>query len=468
MMLDKIEQIAQNQPDRIACEIGLQSITFKNLWEQSQRYAALLRRQGTGPVMLYGQKSVGYITAILACLLAQRSYVPVGKFTPPDRLRCIASLSNAELLLSDDLPNVPGLFCCSLEYLDRFSDRPAMESCNNVAYIMFTSGSTGQPKGVPISRNNLNSFIRWIGTLPPLCGYHGVNVFNQADFSFDLSVADLYYSLCYGNTLTALPFAAGEDLSASFAALRQCHVAVVTPTFLKLCLLDPDFYAERFPLLRCVYSCGEPLEPITAQKLLEAFPALNLLNAYGPTEATSAVSAALITKEMAQKMPLLPVGQEGRFATDISVVDGEIVLKGDSVFSGYLDGRSGGFFCENGVNCYCTGDLGFFENAFLFCSGRKDRQIKYMGYRIELDEIEFAISRINGVRQCAVIAKKDENGAIRCLKAFVAASIVPMRIREALRKKLPPYMIPRNILVVESLPVTPNGKIDRKALENDG
>ena len=251
------------------------------------------------------------------------------------------------------------------------------------------------------------------------------------------------------------------------------NVAVCTPTFLKLCLTDPEFSASGIPSLRTVYSCGERLDSALAARLLHRFPDLSLINAYGPTEATSAVCAVTITKEMTEA-ELLPAGELSTAACEIVIDEGEIVLKGKSVFSGYLDSVKGGWFLENGKNCYRTGDLGKIQEGYLYCIGRMDRQIKWKGYRIELDEIEHVMSTLPGVQSCAVVAKHAPSGEVRAIKAYVvpteeedryAVSGREQALRILLADKLPPYMLPKTIEYVDALPVNANGKTDRKELE---
>ena len=178
------------------------------------------------------------------------------------------------------------------------------------------------------------------------------------------------------------------------------------------------------------------------------------------------VTAVLITREMAENELLLPVGEICAAATEIEIVDDEIVLKGKSVFSGYLGGPKGGFYKDGDVNCYRTGDLGYIKNGLLYCKGRLDSQIKYMGYRIELEEIEHHINALEGVSGSAVVASYDSNGTVKAIKAYVEADF-PVKtrdIRQELSERIPHYMIPKTIKQVDSLPLNDNGKVDRKAL----
>ena len=162
----------------------------------------------------------------------------------------------------------------------------------------------------------------------------------------------------------------------------------------------------------------------------------------------------------------MPCGKISSAAAEIVIEDNEIVLKGKSVFEGYLDGTVGGHYNEGKINCYRTGDIGFIKDGKLYCKGRKDSQIKYKGYRIELSDIEANIAAIEGVESCAAVAKRNPEGEVRLIKAFVSGTASEMLIREKLSEKLPEYMIPKAIKFLESLPMSSNGKIDRKKLES--
>ena len=468
-MNERLKQSILKNRDRTAYIVRDERMTYGELWERASAAAEMLKRQGTAPVLLYGHKEIAMFVSLAACILAGRTYVPVDHSTPVQRIEKIAAASGATLMLREGTFILPGLACCTLDELAQYETLEPKETVGDIVYIIFTSGTTGEPKGVPISNANLTSFVNWVTALPPLSDYRNIAVLNQASFSFDLSVADLFYSLCGGHTIVALERETQENYSGIFDVLAEHSVelAVVTPTFMKLCLLNEEFRAENFPSLRCVYLCGEPLEPKTVRKLFGRFPGLCVINAYGPTEATSAVSGIVIQEEMLDDL-LLPVGEVGNFAADITIEENEIVLRGDSVFGGYLNDHAGGHFRENGQNGYRTGDLGFIRNGKLYCRGRKDSQIKYKGYRIELTDIEHNLGDIPEVRECAVIAKYTDASVVKAIRAFVVwqGGTQPdaAYLRDKLKKRLPDYMIPKTIRFLDRLPVNQNGKTDRKAL----
>ncbi len=462
-MINRIKEIVENNPNKKAYVVNNESITYNNLWNDANKYSDLLKRQGTSPIIIYGHKEINMIISILSCILANRTYIPIGPCTPIYRIKQIINQTGSELILTDRELDID-IDICKLEELDKYQSNDIKENSNEIVYIIFTSGSTGDPKGVPISKENLNNFITWENNIYPLSEYKDINVLNQASFSFDLSVADLFYSLCNGHTLIALDNDIKEDYEGTFEILKKVNVTFTTPSFMKMCLINNDFNYNNYPNLKCTYFCGEKLETKTVRKLFEAFPNINIINAYGPTEATSAVSSILITKDMLTN-DLLPVGEVNKFATDILIENDEIILKGKSVFSGYLGNYLGGFYKDNNINCYKTGDIGYIKDNKLYCKGRKDNQIKYLGYRIELDDIENNINKIKDVKECAVIAKYNEQKTVKSIKAFVVTNKDKDYIKDELNKLLPHYMIPKSIIIKDKLPINQNGKIDRKKLE---
>ena len=469
-MIDFIELIIKNakeEKQRIAYLIGNESITYGELLDKALVYAEYLKRQGNKPIILYGHKSIEFVISIISCLLSKRTYIPIDTCTPISRLKKIRELSDASLLIYFDEFKADFVESCHFDDLKKYKDNKQVIIKNSIAYIIFTSGSTGVPKGVPISYTNLDNFCKWIGNIESLCEYKHINVLNQASFSFDLSVADFYYALCYSHTLIGIDIVAQDDFEYIFNTLQKKNInlMVVTPTFIKLCLLNKDFNSNNFNNLKCIYFCGECLEIKTASLLFERFPNIKIINAYGPTEATSAVSSILITKKMLSS-ELLPVGNMKTNATNIEIINDEIVLKGPSVFNGYLGNEQGGYYLEKGINCYRTGDMGYVENGMLYCKGRIDYQVKYKGYRIELFDIENNLKTLPGVLDAVVVDKKNENGIVKMLKAFVILKdgYELDDIKNKLKEKLPHYMIPKYFRKIDAFPVNVNNKIDRKKL----
>jgi D-alanine--poly(phosphoribitol) ligase subunit 1 len=250
-----------------------------------------------------------------------------------------------------------------------------------------------------------------------------------------------------------------------------------------MCLAEPTFTAAFVPTIRRFLFCGEILPVETARLLLERFPASEVWNTYGPTEATVASTSIRIDPTMVAQAAPLPVGIPMP-ASRIECVDeslnpvpdgerGEIVISGPNVSVGYInrpDLTQRAFFTRHGMRAYRTGDWGRFVHGLLYCEGRMDSQIKLHGYRIELGEIEAHLRSLPGVHD-AVVVPVMRNGSPWALTAAVLAIPIPADVRAAgegirgaLTDTLPTYMVPRHVRFLTSFPMTPNGKVDRSAV----
>ena len=472
--LYRIYESAKKFPERFAYRNSESEYTYEDFLAVCERIAGFLKGSAS-PVVVYGERCADMLCVMLGCYIAGRAYVPVEKGTPRARIENIILQTNAETVINCCEEEISFESCgvyrvCDTEESENppFSaDFEAFDGERTV-YIIFTSGSTGNPKGVPINERNLASFVRWAGKLYSDEKYRGINILGTASYSFDLSVADIYLSLCFGNTLVSLR---GDQKGSTVGICEtfceySIDVAVMTPTFARMCLLGGMFNAASLERLKSIFLCGEVLDKKTAGKLLFSFPNLSLVNAYGPTEAACAVSAVEITREHIEDELALPVGKVGECACGVEISDEKLILSGDSVFYGYIGGLCGGHFVRNGIHCYDTGDLGFIKNGLIYCIGRCDGQIKFRGYRIELSEIESVLSGLCGVVSCAVVAKRASDGAVKGIRAYVCTEsddIMPEKLEALLLAVLPHYMIPK-IVILDELPINRNGKIDRKKL----
>lgn len=437
------------------------------------------------------------LVCFLACVKSGRAYCPVDVSVPLNRVDAIIRAVEPEMVLAVeplDISGIPALGRREMETAVSQEPKPLDPSYSvgpeDVFYIIFTSGSTGTPKGVQITRDCLDHFIQWGVTLGQGLddGKHRVFL-NQAPFSFDLSVMDLYLSLYTGGRLFALSREVQGDMGTLLEALGQseAEVWVSTPSFADVCLSDKKFRDALLPRLGLFLFCGETLTNRTADRLAEAFPKAEIVNTYGPTESTVAVTQVRITPEWRQTASL-PVGEE-KPGTWIFIQDGqgndlpdgeagEIVIAGDSVSIGYwrspeltaqafgvreIDGRS--------WRAYRTGDTGVKRNGQLYYQGRIDFQVKLHGYRIELGDIEKNLLKLDGVTGAAV-TPVSRDGKVKSLTAFVVAErrsadefAEGQRLRRELKALVPEYMVPRKFVFLDKLPMTNNGKVDRRALE---
>ncbi|MCP8968560.1 D-alanine--poly(phosphoribitol) ligase subunit DltA [Ectobacillus ponti] len=495
--LQQIEQWAVKQPNQAAFSWRGEQVTFRQLKEQSDALAAWIAssyEHDTTPIMVYGHMQPHMVVSFLACVKAGHAYIPVDASIPADRVVRIAESSGAKLMLSPSAIPFPELNLQQVagEELHNIIDShlgqaPAAELAvkdEENFYIIYTSGSTGNPKGVQITFNCLQSFVDWM--LGDFGLQTGQVFLNQAPFSFDLSVMDLYPSLVSGGTLWAIDkdmIAKPKDLFASLAE-SGIEVWTSTPSFAEMCLMEPRFSEEMLPSLRTFLFCGEVLSNDAARHLLERFPKAAIFNTYGPTEATVAITSIQVDHEVLAQYPSLPVGyskadgqvlivkEDGTPAADGE--KGEIVIVGPSVSKGYLGSpelTEKAFLTIDGQRAYKTGDAGYLQNGLLFYNGRLDFQIKLHGYRMELEEIEHHLRACTYVQSAVVLPiKKGEK------YDYLLAVIVPTEhsfekefhltsaIRKEISSMLPSYMLPRKFMYQSSIPMTPNGKADRKKL----
>lgn len=502
-LLPAIDQVAASDPERLAHVAPSARMTYGALRARSLALASAVERAAggnTGPVLVYGHKEPEMIAAFVACARAGRAYVPADVSAPPARVARMCHLAGAAAAIAAaplpadlaagleqaGIPVVPGGTCGTAV--------PAgLRTPDSRAYIIFTSGTTGDPKGVPIPWSALRHFTGWM--LREQRVREGAEVIlNQAPFSFDLSVMDLYLCLLTGGTLFSVTHGLVANPRALFAALgaSSLTVWVSTPSFARFCVAERSFGAAMLPGLRRLLFCGEPLPTGLARELLRRFPEAELWNTYGPTETTVAVTSVRIRPEMVATDTALPVGRAAPGmrvwvgGADLRPVPdgerGEVVIAGPQVSTGYIgappDADARFIRVATGDEddpAYRTGDAGRVVNGLLYCEGRLDRQIKLHGYRLELDEIEAHLRRLPGVADSAVLPATRQ-GVLEYLVAFV--SLEPAHpwgdgtdferasaLRNALGRSLPPYAVPRLVRFLEAVPMTGNGKVDRRALE---
>ncbi|MDY4167293.1 MAG: AMP-binding protein [Fournierella sp.] len=479
-------------PHLPAYESGGWGLSYGQLLTRARVLAAALEQlwPGEGPVLLYGHKQPALPVGMLACLLAGRAYVPCDESWPAARVEAVFRQAGASaLLFADEAPapwpeQLPAAPLWPMSEPGIIEPLAAPRPCDpeQTAYILFSSGSTGQPKGIPVPRRALANFARWLTARPGLALAPGETVVGQAAFSFDLSLADLTLAFCGQGRLVSLtrqeladPALLFQRLSASGAAVLVC-----TPTFLELCLCDKDFSPTLMPKLRAVFCCGEVLPRPAAEKFLARFPGASLLNAYGPTEAACAVCAVNAADALStySEGPL-PVGLVEDAAVEIAALSpegtvlsegeaGELALRGESVFSGYLPGSGDARFSGG---WYRTGDSGFVRDGHVWCTGRLDDQLKYCGWRIEPGEVEAALRTLPGVERAAVLPQRTPDGRVRRICAFLqaeeSARLPDEEARRLLALRLPAYMLPGRFVWLDALPVTENGKCDRARLTRE-
>ncbi len=479
-LIQRIDHWATAAPEAIAHLSGESALTYGELRRRSDGLASYLTKRFNNdrrPIAVLGHREPEMLIAFLGAVKSGRPYVPIDIALPRTRIDQILANSNAALTLTPDQ-----IRQFSTSELDKPTTRV---DTNDPFYILFTSGSTGEPKGVIITLACLEHFINWMLTEQEFAKCAEVFL-NQAPFSFDLSVMDLYCSLVTGGTLFSISRDLIENPKKLYHAFATSAVTtwVSTPSFAQMCLVEEKFAEEMLPRVRRFLFCGETLAPQTAAQLLTRFPQAQVWNMYGPTEATVATTSIHINSAILEKYSPLPVGRvmEG---TKIVIVDengaelsanerGEIIITGPNVSPGYAgrpDLTARAFFDYRGLRAYKTGDLGRFRDSLLFFEGRIDEQIKLSGYRIELGDVEANLRALPSVRD-AVVIPMIKNGAAQSLTAFVMLSArnemsdfkLAHYLRSQLGDRLPVYMLPRKFIFLDTFPMTANGKVDRAAL----
>lgn len=496
-----LQRLNKRKTEEVAALLSKgEAISYRNLWEASDRIAGkldeLLTPSRRGRILVYGHKSPSMLYSFLGAMKSGRSYCPLDTSFPEQRILSIVKESDPLLMIMTeeanfDLPkDLPVLRPADVEEILSSPYSPYEGEAlrdEEVFYTLFTSGSTGVPKGVPIRTGNLMNFLQWSETLLPSVK-EGQVFLNQAPFSFDLSVMDVYTSLYTGGTLALLEKKTTESYADLLAFLRESNIEVwvSTPSFAELCLAADEFREELLPNLRLFFFCGEVLSKKTSALLMERFPKATVLNTYGPTESTVAVTEIPITKELLEEEGPLPVGRVKK-GSRVRIMNGneelpegekgEIVIYGNTLSPGYLDPnvKTATVFETDpgsGERRYRTGDLGAFRAENLYCYGRMDHQIKMHGYRIELEEIESALLRLPEIHSAVVLPKTDEEGKIHSLHGHITVEgghegdkAYARTLRKKLSDFLPAYMVPKILHIHTSLPMTNNGKVDRKALK---
>lgn len=486
------DQVAR-APDAIAAIFAGEQITYRTLSHRANQLAHHLQARGVGPDALVGicvERSLDMLVGVLAVLKAGGAYVPLDPAYPRERLAFMLDDAQVRVLLTEkrlvaQLPVHDAEVVCldrDWDAIARHSTQapPAMTMPESLAYVIYTSGSTGKPKGVMITHGALINFL-W--SMRERLGItdHDV-VLAVASLSFDMIGLDLFLPLMTGARVVIVP----QDVAkhgrrlAALIGTSGATMMQATPTAWRI-LLESGWQGN--PRLH-ILSGGEALSQSLAAQLLRA--GRRLTNLYGPTE-TTIYSAVHVVEHVDAPIPLgHPIANTQLFLLDrqrqpIPVgVPGELYIGGDGVARGYLNRPEltaerfvpNPFSASPSARMYATGDLArYLPDGTLEFLGRIDNQVKVRGFRIELGEIETLLERHQGVRQAVVIAREDVPGS-----ETLAAYVVPERasaptasaLRQSLVAQLPDYMVPSAFVVLDALPMTPNGKIDRRALPAPG
>ena len=501
-MIEAIEHFAQVQPDFPVYDILGQVHTYGDLKKDSDSLAAQIDRLGLpdkSPVVVFGGQEYEMLATFVALTKSGHAYIPIDSHSALERVAAIVEVAEPSLIIAiNDFPlaDVTAPIFSAEQVQAAFREGASYELSHPVQgddnyYIIFTSGTTGKPKGVQISHNNLLSFTNWMITDKEFATPERPQMLAQPPYSFDLSVMYWAPTLALGGTLFALPSAVTQDFKQLFETILSLPIAIwtSTPSFADMALLSDDFNSQKLPQLTHFYFDGEELTVKTAQKLRDRFPQARIINAYGPTEATVALSAVAVTDEMLQNCKRLPIGytkadsptfvidEEGRKVPNGQ--QGEIIVCGPAVSKGYLNNpekTAEAFFEFEGLPAYHTGDVGSMtDEGLLLYGGRMDFQIKFNGFRIELEDVSQNLNKSKYVESAVAVPRYNKDHKVQNLLAYVILKDgvaeqfereidITKAIKEDLQDIMMSYMMPSKFLYRETLPLTPNGKIDIKGL----
>src|SRR5579871_650570 len=490
------EEQAKRSPGAVAVWFKENCLTYEALNRRSNQFANFLRKKGVGPEAIVGvcvERSGDMLSMLLGILKAGGAYLPLDPEYPPERLKFMVRDAGLKILLTQNHLKEKFKSCVGVRiladdnWIEVAGENPEnpenRATAKNLAYVMYTSGSTGEPKGVLINHQNIVRLL--FGTQ-----YASLNgnsrIMQAAPISFDAATFEIWGALLHGGQCILYPDRIPEaDRLEHFIKKYDVNQLWLTSALFNSVV---DQKVEALSGVRQLLVGGESLSVRHVSLAKESLKNSEIINGYGPTESTTFSCCYSIPRDEIQELTSVPIGkpiantQVYILRRDLEVepigVPGEIYIGGDGLGRGYLNrpGLTAEKFVPNpfkadGERLYRTGDLGrWLEDGNIEFLGRIDQQVKIRGFRIELGEIETVISRHPLVRECVATTRKDDHGLDRLVAYFVADRRMPSttELLRFLKERIPEYMLPSAFVSLDALPLTPNGKVDRKALPDPG
>lgn len=493
-VLEFLERSAERFPDKTAVDDDRTALTYRQLRDQARRAGAALAdraRTVREPVAVFMDKTAESILAFMSVLYSGNFYCPLDSEMPRERIRSILSVTEPAVILTDETHR---------SAVEQFADSASVETLENLLqapeqdekieriltgctekdplYVLFTSGSTGVPKGVLVSHEVIINYVQWMEETFAMDSNTVIG--NQASLYFDISMHDVYGAFYFGGTLVIIPPSLFSFPVRLIEFMNEKRISSIlwVPSAMGIFAALKAFRSEKPMYLREVMFAGEILPRKNLDYWMGNLPEAVFANLYGPTETFVCTGYICDGNEPAGEP--VPIGRPIANVTAILLREdgteaapgetGELCLRGSCLAIGYYNNpeKTAGAFTQNPLQTkypdriYHTGDLAYYnEQGDLIYVSRRDNQIKHMGYRIELGEIETAAYTIPEIRDCVCFYDEARKRIVLC---YDGTELEKKAIRTALSAKIPSYMMPGRFLWLPALPHNANGKIDRRAL----
>ena len=489
-ILEYLEHSAKLFPTKTALAIKDESICFYDLMIQSKKLATIIKKMNkskTG-IAVFVNRGMKTVVLFMAAVYSGSYYIPIDPDMPKEKIKTIIDESNSTVVLGEDCNHelfnsldVNAVFLTDKDSTNDICDMPSIES-HSPLYMVYTSGSTGKPKGVVKSHG---AFIDFIETYTATFNFTSDEIIgNQTPLFFDASAKDIYLMLKTGATLEIIPtekFAMPTELI-DYLNERKITFICWVPTALSIVAQIRTFSFIVPQYLKRVFFVGEVMPMKALNYWRKYLPDVQFVNLYGQSEISGISCYYEVIGEYANDENL-PIGKplsncEIYLLNDSNIIKeadqiGEIYVVGDSLATMYYNDEEKtktSFlsidFGQGTVRAFKTGDLAYYnENGLLNFASRSDYQIKHLGHRIELGEIESIAGALNEIQRCCCLYNSKKQQIVLFCELSQNIETIPLEIKRSLKKNLSSYMVPEKVVILDSLPINANGKIDRQTLK---